>query len=385
MKIGILTQPLHTNYGGLLQAFALQKYLRYMGHEVLTVDYSRKPRAWLAPYRLARRCVAKFVLRRSISLFPKPHSQGAGKFTRRFIEENIRTTEKIFAPARKRDFAGYGFEAFVVGSDQTWRPAYSPYMPTFFLDFLGNDTGTRRVAYASSFGKDEWEFTPEMTTICAPLAKKFHAISVREDSGVSLCKKYFGVSAEHVIDPTMLLSKENYCEIVARDEKRGLLEKRISGKRLFVYVLDEAPEKKTLISEVAGTLCLIIEEIMPKQEEIASGAKAYPPVSAWLRGFRDAEFVVTDSFHGCVFSIIFNKPFIAIGNASRGMSRFRSLLKMFSLENRLVLVDADSANLRERVSSLVSEKINWETINAICSREQSRSREFLEKFLKNNS
>ena len=61
MKIGILTQPLHTNYGGLLQAFALQKYLRDMGHEVLTVDYSRKPRAWLAPYRLARRCVAKCV------------------------------------------------------------------------------------------------------------------------------------------------------------------------------------------------------------------------------------------------------------------------------------------------------------------------------------
>ena len=73
MKIGILTQPLHTNYGGLLQAFALQKYLRDMGHEVLTVDYSRKSRAWLVPYRLARRCVAKFLLRRNVALFPKPN------------------------------------------------------------------------------------------------------------------------------------------------------------------------------------------------------------------------------------------------------------------------------------------------------------------------
>lgn len=384
MKIGILTQPLHTNYGGLLQAFALQKYLRDMGHEVLTVDYSRKPRAWLAPYRLARRCVAKFVLRRNISLFPKPLPLGAGKFTRRFIEENIRTTKKIFAPARERDFAEYEFEAFVVGSDQTWRPAYSPHMPTFFLDFLGDDTGTRRVAYASSFGKDEWEFTPEMTKICAPLAKKFHAISVREDSGVSLCEKYLGVSAEHVIDPTMLLSKEDYCEIVARDEERGLLEKRISEKRLLAYVLDEAPEKRAVINSGAGTLGLMPEEIMPKQEEISSGAKAYPPVSAWLRGFRDAEFVVTDSFHGCVFSIIFNKPFIAIGNASRGMSRFRSLLKTFGLENRLVLLDANSAALRERVFALIPEKIDWDTVNALRSREQSRSREFLEKSLKNN-
>lgn len=381
MKIGILTQPLHTNYGGLLQAFALQKYLRDMGHEVLTVDYSRKPRTWLAPYRLARRCAAKFVLRRNVALFPKSLPQGAGKFTQRFIEENIRTTKKIFAPARERDFAEYGFEAFVIGSDQTWRPAYSPYMPTFFLDFLGNDTGTRRVAYASSFGKDEWEFTPAMTKICAPLAKKFHAISVREDSGVSLCEKYLGVSAEHVIDPTMLLSKEDYCEIVARDEERGLLEKRISEKRLFAYVLDEALEKRAVINSVAGTLGLKVDEVMPKREDLTAGTASYPPVSAWLRGFRDADFVVTDSFHGCVFSIIFNKPFIAIGNASRGMSRFCSLLKMFGLENRLVLADEYSAELRERVSSLISEKIDWKAVNALRSCEQSRSREFLENAL----
>ena len=380
MKIGILTQPLHTNYGGLLQAFALQKYLRDMGHEVLTVDYTRKPRAWLAPYRLARRCVAKFVLRRNVALFPKLIPQGAGKFTRRFIEENIRTTKKIFAPARERDFAEYEFEAFVVGSDQTWRPAYSPHMPTFFLDFLGTDTGTRRVAYASSFGKDEWEFTPEMTKICEPLAKRFHAISVREDSGVELCKEYLGVSAEHVIDPTMLLSKEDYCEIVTRDEARGFLEKRVSEKHLFAYVLDEVPEKKSLTLDIAKQIGLSVEEIMPKREALLSGNANYPPVSAWLRGFRDAEFVVTDSFHGCVFSIIFNKPFIAIGNAGRGMSRFHSLLKMFGLENRLLLLDGNS-DARERASDILTEKIAWEEINAIRSREQGYSREVLEKAL----
>ena len=380
MKIGILTQPLHTNYGGLLQAFALQKYLRDMGHEVLTVDYSRKPRAWLAPYRLARRCVAKFLLRRNVALFPKPLPQGAGKFTQRFIEENIRTTKKIFAPARERDFAEYEFEAFVVGSDQTWRPAYSPYMPTFFLDFLGDDTGTRRVAYASSFGKDEWEFTPEMTTICAPLARKFHAISVREDSGVSLCEKYLGVSAEHVIDPTMLLSKEDYCEIVEHDENRGLLPSA-EGKNLFFYDLSGVAQNRQLADDIADKLNLKVDAILPNRSERLLGAVVYPPVSAWLRGFRDAEFVVTDSFHGCVFSIIFNKPFIAIGNKSGGMSRFYSLLKMFGLENRLLLLDEDFSNLRERVSSLVSEKIDWETVNTLRSCEQVRSRAFLENAL----
>lgn len=382
MKIGILTQPLHTNYGGLLQAFALQKYLRDMGHDVLTADYTRKPRAWLAPYRLARRCAAKFVLRRNIALFPKPLPQGAGKFTQRFIGENIRTTKKIFAPARERDFAEYGFEAFVVGSDQTWRPAYSPHMPTFFLDFLGNDTGTRRVAYASSFGKDEWEFTPAMTKICAPLAKKFHAISVREDSGVSLCEKHLGVPAEHVIDPTMLLSKEDYCGIIARDEARGLLPLS-EGKNLFFYDLSGRVQNRQLADDVADKLNLKVDAILLNREPFWAETHPYPPVSMWLRGFRDAEFVVTDSFHGCVFSIIFNKPFIAIGNASGGMSRFRSLLKMFGLENRLVLADEDSEKLRERASSLISEKIDWKMVNDIRSREQMRSRVFLEKALKN--
>ena len=382
MRLGILTQPLHTNYGGLLQAFALQKYLRdELGHDVLTVDYTRKPKAWLAPYRLVRRCVAKFVLRRSVTLFPKSHPQGSGKLTQRFIDENIRTTKKIFAPARKRDFAEYDFDAFVVGSDQTWRPAYSPYMPTFFLDFLGEDIKTRRVAYASSFGKDEWEFSPEMTKICAPLAKRFHAISVREDSGIELCKKYLDVPAEHVIDPTMLLSKEDYYAIVERDEERGFLEKRSPEKRLFAYVLDEAPEKKSLIADVATRVGLSVEEIMPKREVLQSGKASYPPVSAWLRGFRDAEFVVTDSFHGCVFSIIFNKPFIAIGNAGRGMSRFHSLLKMFGMEDRLVLLKEGKGDLNGRILSLVVEKIDWEQINAARAKEQSRSHMFLKEAL----
>lgn len=379
MKIGILTQPLHTNYGGLLQAFALQKYLRNMGHEVLTVDYPRKPKAWLAPYRLVRRCVAKFILRRNITLLPKPIPQGVGRLTQRFISENIRTTKKIFAPARERDFAEYGFDAFVVGSDQTWRPAFSPYMPTFFLDFLGSDEKTRRVAYASSFGKNEWEFTPKMTEICAQLAKKFHAISVREDSGVSLCEKYLGVNAEHVIDPTMLLSKEDYCKIVERDESRAFLDDSKS-RMLFFYDLARNGRNRSFAEAVAKELNLEVFGIMPSRVALESDDTAYPPVSAWLRGFRDAEFVVTDSFHGCVFSIIFNKPFIALGNKSGGMSRFHSLLKTFGLEDRLLLLD-ENPEVRERISELLSEKIDWGKVNEIRFREQVRARRFLEKGL----
>ena len=109
----------------------------------------------------------------------------------------------------------------------------------------------------------------------------------------------------------------------------------------------------------------------------------FPPVSAWLRGFRDAAFVVTDSFHGCVFSILFNRPFVAIGNASRGLSRFHSLLKTFGLESRLVLLGDEGfdAAARERVLRLVRVEIDWARANATPARERARSRAFLERAL----
>jgi len=101
-----------------------------------------------------------------------------------------------------------------------------------------------------------------------------------------------------------------------------------------------------------------------------------PPVTQWLQSFMDAKFIVTDSFHGCVFSIIFNKPFIAIGNEGRGLTRFISLLKVFKLENRLMLKSS------ELTDTLIFSDINWDQVNEIIKLEQARSTEFLNKNLK---
>ena len=100
-----------------------------------------------------------------------------------------------------------------------------------------------------------------------------------------------------------------------------------------------------------------------------------PLVEQWLCSFRDANFIITDSFHGCVFSIIYNKPFIAIGNKSRGLSRFTSLLKLFGLEGRLV--DC----LSEVNEDVVNMNIDWRKVNAILKDEQRRSRKFLKENL----
>lgn len=363
MKIGILTQPLHNNYGGLLQAYALQKFLKDQGHDVLTVDFAcnRKPRLW-GLKGIAINMIRKYLLCRPIaSIFPDQQKRVIAQHTNRFRAEHIRTTQPITC-LNEFDFVKkYQFDAFVVGSDQVWRPAYSPGMPSFFLEFLGDDKNTLRIAYAASFGIDNCaEFSENDLARYGTLLKKFHAVSVREDSAVKLCQDHFGVMATHVIDPTLLLNKGDYCALIESDKIPAF-----TGN-MMVYVLDKAPEKQLIIDRVARVRGLKPYSVMP--DEIDG---VYPSVTQWLRGFMDAEYVVTDSFHGVVFSIIFNKPFIAIGNHDRGLARFTSILKKFSLENRLVF------SMEDLTLDKINENIDFSTINKIKKSEQTLAAHFL--------
>ncbi|MEW8065373.1 MAG: polysaccharide pyruvyl transferase family protein [Candidatus Thiodiazotropha endolucinida] len=372
MKIGILTQPLHNNYGGLLQAFALQVVMKRLGHEVWTVDFwkvDRKKDLRFYPRIIKSiliRAVQRYLLGRSVSVWVWPTNSNNRKFTRhmrRFVEENIKTTSKINNSPQLSLLKEYHFDAYVVGSDQVWRPEYSPNLLHFFLDFLSDDTMVKRISYAASFGVEDWEFTPEETVVCAGLAQKFDAISVREDSAIELCRKYLEVPAVHVLDPTMLLDKDDYTALVNKD---GIPE---FNAEIISYVLDATPEKKNIInaiSEVIGVNACFVNNAMSGYHD-----NVFPPVTQWIRGYMDTDFVITDSFHGTVFSIIFNRPFIAIGNEERGLTRFVSLLKMFDLENR-VLHSADQIT-----TELINEKIDWDRVNSILSQKRQEALVFL--------
>lgn len=365
MKIGILTQPLHNNYGGLLQAYALQKFLRNQGNDVLTVDFAcnRKPHLW-GLKGIVINMIRKYLLRRSIaSVFPLSDLQkrAIAQHTNRFKAEYIRTTQPITCLGEFNFIKQYQFDAFVVGSDQVWRPTYSPGMPAFFLDFLGDDKDTLRIAYAASFGVDHCsEFSENDQVRYGTLLKKFHAVSVREDSAVKLCRDHFGVTATHVIDPTLLLDKEDYCALIESDKIP------VSAGNMMVYVLDKAPEKQLIIEQVARVRGLKPYTVVPDEVD-----GVYPPVTQWLRGFMDAEYVVTDSFHGVVFSIIFNKPFIAIGNHDRGLARFTSLLNMFALEDRLI------SNVNQLTEVVINSQIDFSRVNDILKTQKLFASEFL--------
>ena len=379
MKIGILTQSLYTNYGGLLQAFALQSFLKQMGHEVRTVDrpISKIP-LLIKVLSIVKRLFIRIFFRKSTPIRVWPTSKERkiiSQHTNRFVKENIVTTEKIDTWEKFSLLKKHGFEAYVVGSDQVWRPIFSPGVTHYFLDFLDKDDKVKRIAYAASFGVDNWEFSSKQTAQCAALAKSFDAISVREDSAVKLCKEYLGVDGIHVLDPTMLLTKEDYIKLVKKDNIP-----KIKGT-LMTYVLDKSSDKKEIIQKVAEELNLIPFSVMPNKTFLEAGKEniedyIFPPVTEWIRGFMDADYIVTDSFHGTAFSIIFNKPFISIGNAGRGMTRFTSLLKMFGLEERLIL------SSEELIIEKIHTPIDFAQVNQLLKTEQQRAYKFLDKTLK---
>ena len=366
MKIGILTLPLHTNYGGILQAYALQTVLECMGHNAVVFDTDKRLNSPKSPLTYAKRIVMKLFRKNSIPVFYEKKKNKSypiiSKHTQRFIDRYVhRCIVNNLEDIKENDF-----DAIVVGSDQIWRPIYfrSPAWTKTEDAFLAFTKGwsIKRLSYAASFGVEHKEYTDQELLKCREALEKFDAVSVREDIAVSQCLEYFGIKAKHVLDPTMLLDKEDYITLIQQESEPP------SEGTLFEYILDVNPEKMEIIDKISHELKLKRFAVKPVDKDRPEES-IYPPVTAWLRAFMDAEFVICDSFHGVVFSIIFNKPFLVIGNAKRGLARFNSLLKLFSLEERMI------ANINE--VDVYRKSIDWESVNITRVKLQKESKDFL--------
>lgn len=361
MKIGILTLPLHTNYGGNLQAFALMHALKSMGHEPVLIDrdidYEHSIDFALL---LIKRFFMKFVLgKQQIELYKELNKVAVRDFTGSkvlnfiYMYINPRTKKYTSSSQLRTVIADYNLQAIIVGSDQVWRSKYTPNILDYFLSFA-KKTHIKRISYAASFGVSELRLNFIRKTIIKNCLKNFDFIGVREDSGVELCKQYFGVHATQVVDPTLLVDKEIYMQVVKNSNT-----KISSTKNLLVYFLDFDADKKIAVSLIADELALtpVNANGYAGDKERPLVERVSPSVEDWIEGFMSAEFVITDSFHACVFSIIFNKPFIAYGNAQRGLTRFTSLLNLFSLNDRLILSSS------ELTTDKILFALDWNEIN----------------------
>lgn len=357
MKIAILTQPLRTNFGGILQDYALQTALKKLDYEPITIDYACRysKTRWL----MGR---MKSILTGSKHHIQFPHYNRSGQENlNRFIHQHIRMTKPIDAPT-KAVIDSIKPGAIVVGSDQVWSPwANVPldFLGNMYLDFVPDYKG-KRIAYAASFGGGEWTYTPEWEDKCSKLAKKFDAISVREDSGVKLCRNHLGVDATHVLDPTLLLAGTDYEKLLTRPAKKTNI--------LFAYVLDTSEEKVKFLQKVSDHFGLKLK-IQGANDDLSWDDS----IEDWLADIRDAAMVVTDSFHGSVFSIQFHRPFFSFVNLRRGGDRFTSLLSKLSLEDRIVTPETNMSDLKT--------DIDWIYVDESLGKEREASMNFLKNAL----
>lgn len=366
MKIGILTQPIHWNYGGILQNWALQQVLRGMGHEPIKLEYYI-PWHELPLFTKLKRDIKTVALR----------AIGRGREREVLIIRKKRlslrgldiTCTGTFRDANKLPKYASKVDAFIVGSDQVWRQEYSPGIEDFFLTFLPDSDHRLRVSYAASFGKSAGYIDADKMDACRAGLSKFTAVSVREREGLEILARDFGRDdASLVLDPTLLLKTADYERIMAK--KSPMAKPYISA-----YFLDETPAKRAILESLQQKLGITNLDLMGTKYNHFEGARI-PTIGQWIRSIAGSEVVITDSFHGMVFSLIFHKPFVVLANKTRGLDRYRTLLEPLGLTDRLISDDTIAAGID------LDATIDWQRVDNHLDTLRHQSIDFLKKALK---
>lgn len=371
----ILTLTGYLNYGNVIQRYALQEFLRKNGYNFVSyVDGFSVPRHI---YRHGRKKKLTTPLRAVKRFFnyQKPYWY-LPKFSEIYPEagrlENVINfvNEHIWIkPFDPRD----NYKKYIVGSDQVWRNWWEnrEILGYYFFNFL-KGRKAKRIAYAASFGKDKIEEVMSKDDIeyVRPYLESFDNVSVREKSGVRMVEKTWGVKkVKEVADPTLLLTAEDYSKLIEVSDVRY---EKIQP--IFAYIISETAETDRFMARIQESRKQAVTKV---RAHGGAESDVLPPVELWLKGFRDAELAVTNSFHGMMFSIVNNTDFIIMGRENGGLSRIRDFLSEYGIEGRFVdedkLADFDLSELKP---------INWSAVNAKLKQRRKESGEWLLDSLK---
>lgn len=296
------------NHGSNMTYYALYRTLRDMGYETLMVE-------------------------RPMSSLWKPHERPEG-----FLHNPYRECDlaPLYADKRAMKDLNDRCDRFVLGSDQL---LYHDLYRSFdeFIDMRYIHADKTKLAFATSLGRDRFEGTPEQRATLSLFLKQFDAVSVRERDGVDVMRREFGVDAVWMPDPVFLCPRSVYEELALSAPFEA------HGPFVGVYVLDPTPEKEAALRYASETLVMplrVFSDVAHSADDMKRAWTLPTDITAdnetWLRSILECSFFITDSFHGTCFAILFNKPFICIGNAYRGITRFTSLLDSVGLSERLV-------------------------------------------------
>ena len=296
----------------------------------------------------------------------------------RDAQQTIKFIEKRFRVAKYRDMAHIHevnnfCDAFMLGSDQMWTPLATNLVGyTFFLDFA--DLNKKKIALSTSFGQDTFEADENICATAGDFLRRFDAISVREYSGVDICKNKFGVDAQQIIDPVFLCTEKQYDELVSE------VSLELPKKYLLSYILDPSAEKEEAVKKIAKKEKLEIISIMSMRDYDKNASNWHvgkivpkPSTEEFLHYVKNCSYLVTDSHHGACMGIIYKRPYAAITNASRGVTRFETVAKAFGLESRVLYHPLDALENDE-----IHKHIDYDKVFEKIEAEKSRAFKWIE-------
>lgn len=359
MKIGVITfWNSKDNYGQLLQYYALQTYLEKYDCNVFLIKY-------LPRYGFMR----KFkIFLASIIFFRKKNSvrdRGFLEFRNRYFH----TTDKVYKSWKELNSNPPVADCYICGSDQIWNPIDFPNENTkpWFLDF-GTDK-IKRVSYAASFGQTN--FSKNIIDFIAPMLAKLDAVSVRETTGIQICRKANRNDAITVLDPTLLLHFDDYIRI---SDKINYHKPFIVG--YFLNIRSEFKSNWKIIEDYIESERKEFKVVPSHQVEtfIPFEKYFYPTIPQWINAYYKADEILTTSFHGVAFALIFHKPFVVFSLDNNGVemnNRILSLLSNFNLEDRIF-------NENESLYKQMKRKIDWNMVDEMMNILRENSKIFIE-------
>ncbi len=383
MKIGVITIEQVGNYGAELQCYATQKVLQNIGCDAEIIDYcyykdyrykdskmsepfvpmTFKERIfYVLKYRIVNRFVDKVLL-----LFNSNIARRNSRFAA-FHAENTKMSRKYMSMPELYE-ASMDYDIFVTGSDQVWNPGAQSSIEPYFLTFAPDSA--RKISFAASFGVSEIE--PNLRERYKEYLSRYDFISVREKNACDIVKQLVGKDAECVLDPTLLLTKDEWMKVARQYDN-------VPERYVLVYTLFESPAIFNLAKKVAKEKGISVLRITKRAyfvsriEGISNISDAGP--AEFISLIAGADYIVTDSFHGTAFSINFGIPFLTIvSSKNNNNSRMESLLKVVGLSGRMVYEEKE-------VSSLIyNDNIDFKEIENHIKKARVTSMNFLNKAL----
>ena len=360
MKIGILTFHRAVNYGACLQAFALKGFLENKGYEVDIIDYRSNYIEGIYNNPLLKGTRIKTKIKNIITWSAqKKRNQKFKEFVRTYLkcsEENSLYTKDQLKEAEKK------YDKIIVGSDQVWNTLCTGNDTVYYLDFI--EDNSKKFSYAASFGIVNNEYY-ELENL-KKLLKEFNKISVREKKGADILEKMTGIKAPICLDPTFLMSRKDWINKIDKiNRKNYVLVYSLSMPKSIVDYAEKLAKQKNM-----DVIYFTLNNLFSiKEKRVINGS----PME-FLSYFENADYVITNSFHGTAFSLIFNKNFTIFKNANKNHdnSRLENILSLVNLENRMI---------NEGEEKFFEEEINYKIVNDILNKKVDESKKYIDEIL----